>query len=256
MSKEREPVIITGTKIKSEAELAAEKNLAENPQGASENTDTDANAQRIKQEENKSGAAASVAEANPELTVPTEQELFMQRYGRAPTIEELKTFVQVLAAEKRAKKKARLATVLDRGVLNDRFKVNLPPHLHGEWIRNDPLAIDEMRLLGFTVDTEYATNRQIHSDGSPANIIGDVIHMVCLKEDKELIDEIRAERQAREHGGFGKGIIGKEEQEFREKTLKDTGGIIPTFTESSARAIKKADIEAALDLARQQTESR
>lgn len=104
--------------------------------------------------------------------------------------------------------KAKLAAILDRGIVEDRLTVDLPSHLHGEWVRNDPLEIKRLETLGFTIDREYANKRSIHTDGSDSAIVGDVIHMICPREIKEVIDEIRHEQVIKQHAK--KTIKGKE----------------------------------------------
>lgn len=142
----------------------------------------------------------------------------------------------------REQRKAKLITVLDRGVVHDRLSVKLPDHLHGEWVRADPLEVDRMRTLGFWVDTEYATKRAIHSDGSAGNRVADVIFVVTTKENKQLIDEVRLEQQLRS--------ARNPKQATEEQVERGTvPSIIPTFSESSQRAVTSEDVKAALNKA-------
>lgn len=94
----------------------------------------------------------------------------------------------------REERKARIAAVLDRGITNDRLKVDLPEHLHGEWINRDPAEIMRMQALGFEIDTQYAPKRALHNVGDSSAVIGDVVFMTCSKEVKELIDEVAKEQ--------------------------------------------------------------
>lgn len=146
----------------------------------------------------------------------------------------------------RAEKKARLARVLDRGVIVDRLHVELPDHLYGEWIPNDKLSIHEANVLGFNVDTEFATRMPMfnNKDEDGGAVVGDVIFMVCEKETKDLIDEIRAENFERVHGKHGRGQ--KEETEFR--TLSESTGL-PIVDESRSRSARKAELQDALQAA-------
>jgi hypothetical protein len=149
---------------------------------------------------------------------------------------------RVMSPEERAQKKARLAVLLDRGFIQDRLKVPLPDDLHGEWVRNDPIDIQRLRTLGFEVDTQYATSRSLHNDGTGSAVIGDVIFMTTSRENKELIDEIRHEQFLRSNSPRK----AREEKQFEDKTAKDTGGQIPTFTDSTQRTMRKEELAAAL----------
>jgi hypothetical protein len=181
----------------------------------------------------------------------SEREEIVIKSAKAPVTEpgniEIKTEpTQQERAMERAKRKARIAQVLDRGNTHDRLHVELPPDIHGEWCRNDPLEIERLRTLGFDIDREYAPKRAINSDGpTDVAIVGDVIHMIAPREVKELIDEIRAEQLQVRHGKPGEGKA-KEEKDFATLTEAGTGGDIPTFTESKTRQIHKADILAAV----------
>lgn len=130
-------------------------------------------------------------------------------------------------------KQARLASVFDRGVLNDRFKVAIPDDLHGEWVRDDPLEIQRMETLGFWKDDQYATTRQLHSDGTSSAKIGDVVFMLTLKDNKKLIDQVMQER-AKEIQRGGKQ---QEDKEFEDNVRRDTQGDIIPFSEGHTRVM-------------------
>lgn len=166
--------------------------------------------------------------------------VIMQGEQQPPLPQEEKP--RLMSPEERALRKARLAVLLDRGIVQDRLTVELPPDLHGEWARNDPLEIQRLRTFGFEVDTKYAPARALHSDGTGSAVVGDVIFMTTSRENKELIDEIRHEAFLRSNNPRK----AKEEREFEGKTEKDTGGQIPTFTESQQRVARKEQIAAAL----------
>lgn len=182
------------------------------------------------------------------------EQLVKQRITTLEKIEELTDSQTIelaqLRAVQRAKRKAKLLHALDRGVVHDRLNVMLPDDLHGEWIRNDPLEIHRMETLGFRVDTEYATKRSIHNDGSGRPVIGDAVFMVCDKEVKDIIEEIRTEKFNRIHGKS----TGREEQEYADVVSKGTGGDIGAFTESAQREARKADIADALATLQKQTQ--
>jgi len=137
---------------------------------------------------------------------------------------------ETLAKESREQRRARLAHILERGVIHDRLHVTGPDHLHFEWVRNNPLDVDAMKAIGFRIDTEYSTKRNLHSDGTSANQISDVICMVCEKEVKEDIDYIRAVQQEKLNNPRR---AGKEEREFANAVDPD----IKPSTNSSVRAV-------------------
>lgn len=150
--------------------------------------------------------------------------------------------------EDRATKKARLAKVLDRGLSADRLSVPLPSHLHGEWVPNDQTAIYEKEALGFQIDSEYAPKRALHSKGGQnMSIVGDCIFMVCSKENKELIDEIRHEQYLKLNR---KGKVQKEEKDFN--TQASNIGLEP-ISEGSINEARKAELEEVLKTQAAQT---
>lgn len=161
-----------------------------------------------------------------------------------------------MTPEQRAKRKAMLVQAFDRGIIHDRLKVQLPPHLHGEWARNDPMEIDRLRSVGFEVDYEYATKRSLHSDGSGGAVVGDVIHMICPRELKELIDEVRMDKFMAVNGKPGeRKAKTKEERELAANIVRDSGGDVPAFVESETTSrFSRADVEAALDKVDKQTQ--
>lgn len=99
----------------------------------------------------------------------------------------------------RSARKARLAELLSRSVVEDRLVVrDLPDGTHLEWVPMDETEINRKKAMGFRIpdgpDDEWITKNSLHNDGTGKPIIGDVIAMVCDKETKELIDEVQKER--------------------------------------------------------------
>lgn len=168
---------------------------------------------------------------------------------------------QIRRSMSREEKKARAVRILERGIVADRTTVeNLPPHLHGEWVEQDPLAIERKRALGFWIDRDYAPKRALHSDGTDSSIVGDTVYMVCLKEDKDIIDEARHEQYIRMHGTSAqKRELGlkvdstKEEKEF--KTQADQAGV-PIIEESKMSQVRKDELVAALQGTGEQIETK
>lgn len=150
--------------------------------------------------------------------------------------------------ERRRARKARLAGVYERGVVGDRLHVELPPSLHGEWVPNSNVDIQRKEALGFRIDTEYAPKRALHDKGDGASYVGDCVFMVCDREDKEIIDEIRRERYEATHNP--KRGTQKEERDF----VGQAGDINAPTAESKVREARKEDISAALSAAAKPTQ--
>lgn len=149
----------------------------------------------------------------------------------------------------RGELKAKLAAVLDRGVVQDRLTVDLPDDVYGEWVRNDPLEIRRLEILGFKVDKKYATKRAIHSDGSDSAIVGDVIHMICPREVKEVIDEIRLEQTLKQHAKrkVGNRELNREEEEFLVNVANEGDDKVVAYTSSTERPVTRGSLASALN---------
>lgn len=163
-----------------------------------------------------------------------------------------KTTTETLTAEEKREqyqeKRARIARVLERGYVVDRATVdNLPPEYHGEWVPDDPMEIERKKALGFWIDREYAPKRSLHGQADEADKarIGDCIYMICTKEDKQLIDEIRYEQYVKTHGSPEelKRLKQQEERDFA-KLTEQIG--LPVVDESAESSARKEDLIAAL----------
>lgn len=141
----------------------------------------------------------------------------------------------------RAERKAKLASILERGIVGDRLYVDLPSDVHGEWVPDDPLEIHRMQALGFEVDKTYSVKRALHAGGDGVSKVGDVVFMTCPMEIKEIVDEIRLENY---HKTNTKGYQ-KEEKDFAKdaENLAIGGAIV----ESKERDVKKEEISALLN---------
>ena len=103
---------------------------------------------------------------------------------------------KIVTNEDRAARKARFAQIVSRGFVTHRLNaVKLPPDKHGEWARNDPMEISRYNALGFEVADPkiYSDGGVAHGDGTKM-VVGDVVYMVCSKEDHEIHQEIAKER--------------------------------------------------------------
>jgi len=119
-------------------------------------------------------------------------------------------------AKAKAEAKARMLTLLDRGVTNDRLLVPLPSDTYGEWVPNNPSDVARFESMGFKIDDTYAKSHAIHG----SNRVADIIFMTCPMYVKEAINEIRAERFEKLHGKPDvktKREL-KEERDFRGKS--------------------------------------
>lgn len=149
------------------------------------------------------------------------------------------------ADKSRAERKARLATVYQRGLVGDSLHVELPPDKHGEWVPRHDAAINRKLALGYSIDTEYAPKQKksMHDKGDSGSHIVDVVFMTCPKETKELLDEIKLERFKDMHNP--KAGKQKEEKDFlrqadAETAPSATGSVAPAGIQNIADAIKAA----------------
>lgn len=98
--------------------------------------------------------------------------------------------------EDRETKKARFAQIVDRGFVTHRLNAHkLPDDKHGQWVRDDPMEITRLQSLGYEVADPkiYSGVNNPHGDGTKM-VVGDVMFMVCSKDDHELHQEIARER--------------------------------------------------------------
>lgn len=148
-------------------------------------------------------------------------------------------------AETREQRKARLTQILERGIVSDRLKVDLPLGIYGEWVSDDPVDIARLQAMGFQIDTEYAPNRALHSSGAKQGKIGDVVHMICNQEIKDIIDEIRKEQFDNRHNKKrGAKIASQGEESEAAKKLASEG--LPPILESQTHVATQDDIKAAM----------
>lgn len=155
-----------------------------------------------------------------------------------------------ISPEERAKLKSYFVTQLERGVIHDRLKVDLPPHLHGEWVRRDPIEVEAMKAYGFVVDDKYSVGRSTNSDGTKTGQVADVVFMVCPREVKDLIDEVKHERFVNAHAKKGSNTA-KEERDYATQ-VRAHGDIIP-MVDSKSREVTKDEVAATLAAINAQT---
>ena len=96
----------------------------------------------------------------------------------------------------KAQRKAKLAQVLDRGMVSDRLVVKKPdPSKHYEWCRDTEIDIDRWRSLNFEVEMDKGEG--LHGKGDGRKVVGDAVLMSCSKENFEILEELKEERKAR-----------------------------------------------------------
>lgn len=129
--------------------------------------------------------------------------------------------------------KVRVAQVLDRGWAIDRFNVNLPNDVWGEWVPRDPLTIARMETLGFSIDKKHAVNRKLNDVADGSAVIGDVVFMTQPRWMHEIIETQRRENYKRTHLNTRKQ---KEEQDYEATIRHDVGHIEPKINSTAAQA--------------------
>ena len=101
-------------------------------------------------------------------------------------------------AKERAERKAKLAQVLDRGMVSARIAVKNPdPNKHYEWPRNTETDIDRWKSLGFELEQDKKVAVKLHGQGDSRIVVGDAVLMSTSRENFEILEELKAERKAR-----------------------------------------------------------
>lgn len=146
----------------------------------------------------------------------------------------------------KAERKARLARVLSRSSSMDHLNVELPPHLYGEWVHNDPTSINAKRMLGFEIDETHARTNALHSASQGPVRVADVIYMTCPIEVIELKRELDAENYVKHHGKEKDGQFKNQSEEvnFTGKT-SEVG--LPLIQESTTTSANADQLQAALN---------
>lgn len=109
-----------------------------------------------------------------------------------------------------AEKRARIAQVLHRGIINSRLEIKDPdPSKHYEFVRNRDEDIERSLALGFEVEKDQG--KGLHDKGDSRHVIGDVILMSISKEDFAVIEDYFREVKA------AKSALGKKEYLARSK---------------------------------------
>lgn len=125
--------------------------------------------------------------------------------------------------------------LVERGSVQTALQVTLPSHLHGEWVRNTPENLRNKRDRGFEIDTVFAAKQGMHdanADGSV--VVGDLIHMVTTRANKENIDRVWDFEMRMRHGAPGEiNALQNEERKF----LEDQQGLGNIGSTNNSRAV-------------------
>jgi hypothetical protein len=114
---------------------------------------------------------------------------------------------------------AHMVEIAERGMIDIRTNVDLPPEFVGHWVKNTPEDIASARMFGWQVDTKYAASSALHGDGKGNPVIGDVVFMVRSRRVHEAFEKAQAARVKAVHG-VAKNL--QEEKDF-EGNIKSTG---------------------------------
>lgn len=95
--------------------------------------------------------------------------------------------------------KRRYIETADRSFIDDRLRVTLPEHLHGEWIGKDEFSQFHARAKGFVDGREFLSEKNISHNSPDGPSVGDVMFMVIPKKKylaMQEIDAITAKRRS------------------------------------------------------------
>ena len=135
---------------------------------------------------------------------------------------------------------AYIAEVLNRDLLADQLKVNLPDDIHGEWVADNPVSITNKKLLGYKIDDKYAAGNALHSDGSGAPRVGDVIFMTIPKARQRIIEKQRQKKYDSFHA-VRKSPDGSSTTPEERKFLEDTErNVMPAISQGKTKTVNVA----------------
>lgn len=135
------------------------------------------------------------------------------------------------AVEIRARKKARIAQLMTRGILNSRLsalcEAVVPDGRFGKFVRDESGSIIRFQNLGY--DFVYREDKTVEAEMDANNRIsvGDVVLMTISKDDHEILKEIRVE-------GIQKKL-GASRKEYQDLVARgvSTEGAVAGFDDSS-----------------------
>lgn len=95
---------------------------------------------------------------------------------------------------------AHMVEIAERGTIDIRTNVPLPPDLVGHWVTNTPEDIAAAGMYGWKVDTTYAAKNALHSDGKGNPVIGDIIFLTRSRRVHEAYLKAQEQRVRATHG--------------------------------------------------------
>lgn len=153
-----------------------------------------------------------------------------------------KTLSQLPPTEaEKSEYKAKLAQILERGLVIDMLQVDLPDHLRGQWVSKTGGFVERMQLLGYQVDTEHAPKKSVHDQGDGSAGVSDVIFMVIPTWKKEMQDTVIKQRYYETH--IKDRRKGKEERDYESI---NRGLNMPTTIASDVEEVDGVRIEETL----------
>jgi hypothetical protein len=129
------------------------------------------------------------------MTSPTKDTVPPPTISNTPPPEEVKAY------------KRRLFETASRSYINDRLNVELPEHLHGEWIAIDDFSQYHAATKGFQDGAEYLTENNKLFQRPDGSTVGDVKFMVIPKWKYDAQQEQLAVEAARKSGIRGKAEV-------------------------------------------------
>jgi hypothetical protein len=132
----------------------------------------------------------------------------LQRQAEVAKAAEERPDMTTEEAMSRAERKAVLAQLLDRGLVNARLEVkDADPNFYYMWAREDDTDLQRLFSLGFELVPKTSEKEAEHLHGTADNLrrLGDVVCVRTPKENHELIEEVKTERKA------ARALMGKRE---------------------------------------------
>lgn len=136
-------------------------------------------------------------------------------------------------AEARAQKKARVAQVLVRGLLNSKlqqiYDAAVPDGYMGKYVRDTPEDVFRYMNLGYGFKYKPKA-KGLHASADDRIRVADVVLMTIRKEDWDVLKEVRLEEIKRK--------LGRGEEEFMNRLNQEVeeGGPVP-FSEGETRIV-------------------
>lgn len=150
-----------------------------------------------------------------------------------------KIIIQQPSAEEKEAFRRRTIEMADRSFVNERLNVmNLPEHLHGEWIGTDDFSQYHAQMKGFVDGSEFLGELNRLHETSTGSTVGDVKFMVIPKWKHEIYTEamrVEAERRS------GLKSVAKDD-EYKSRAQAESLGVIDD-ERSTARTLSGTELQ-------------